>query len=104
MLSTSLKSVLHHVRYFPLWSALTVLRWLAFDLLSLELGTTFGVIMRWFSPARLRFDREAKRVFPNMKRGARTKLGQEMGKHVGRTLFEHYHDVEFQTQHHKFNA
>jgi hypothetical protein len=45
MLSTSLKSVLHHVRYFPLWSALTVLRWRAFDLRSRGLGTTFGVIM-----------------------------------------------------------
>jgi len=104
MLSTSLKSVLHHVRYFPLWSALTVLRWRAFDLRSRGLGTTFGVIMRWFPPARRRFDREAKRVFPDMKRGARAKLGQEMGKHMGRTLFEIYHDVEFQTQHHKFNA
>jgi KDO2-lipid IV(A) lauroyltransferase len=104
MLSTSLKSVLHHVRYFPLWSALTVLRWRAFDLRSRGLGTTFGVIMRWFPPARRRFDREAKRVFPDMKRGSRAKLGQEMGKHMGRTLFEIYHDVEFQTQHHKFNA
>jgi KDO2-lipid IV(A) lauroyltransferase len=104
MLSTSLKSVLHHVRYFPLWSALTVLRWRAFDLRSRGLGTTFGMIMRWFPPARRRFDREAKRVFPDMKRGSRAELGQEMGKHMGRTLFEIYHDAEFQTQHHKFNA
>jgi KDO2-lipid IV(A) lauroyltransferase len=62
------------------------------------------MIMRWFPPARRRFDREAKRVFPDMKRGARAKLGQEMGKHMGRTLFEIYHAAEFQTQHHKFNA
>ena len=27
-----------------------------------------------------------------------------MGMQMGRTLFEIYHDVEFQTQHHKFNA
>ncbi|WP_044043354.1 lysophospholipid acyltransferase family protein [Octadecabacter antarcticus] len=104
MISTSLKSVLHHVKYFPLWSALTVLRWRAFDLRSRGLGTTFGVIMRCFPPARRRFDREAKRVFPNMKRSARAHLGQNMGRHMGRTLFEIYHDAEFQTQHHKFNA
>ena len=79
MLSTSLKSVLHHVRYFPLWSALTVLRWRAFDLRSRGLGTTFGLIMRWFPPARRRFDREAKRVFPGVKRSARAKLSQKNG-------------------------
>jgi len=60
--------------------------------------------MRWFPPARIRFNREAKRVFPNMKRRARAKLGQDMGRHMGRTLFEIYHDAEFQTQHHKFSA
>ena len=58
--------------------------------------------MRWFPPARRRFDREAKRVFPNMTRSARVTLGQNMGRHMGRTLFEVYHDSEFQTQHHKF--
>jgi KDO2-lipid IV(A) lauroyltransferase len=104
MLLKPLKSVLHHIRYFPLWSALTVLQWRAFDLRSRGLGTTFGIIMRWFPPARRRFDREAKRVFPNMKRSARTTLGQNMGRHMGRTLFEIYHDAEFQTQHHKFNV
>ena len=60
--------------------------------------------MRWFPPARIRFNREAKRVFPNMKRRARAKLGQDMGRHMGRTLFEIYHDAEFQNQHHKFRA
>jgi len=60
--------------------------------------------MRWFPPARIRFNREAKRVFPNMKRSARARLGQDMGQHMGRTLFEIYHDAEFQTQHHKFSA
>lgn len=48
MLLKPLKSVLHHIRYFPLWSALTVLQWRAFDLRSRGLGTTFGIIMRWF--------------------------------------------------------
>ncbi len=37
-----------------------------------------------------------------MTRSARAKLGQEMGRHMGRTLFEIYHNAEFQTQHHKF--
>ncbi len=60
--------------------------------------------MRWFPPARNRFDREVRRVFPEMKRRDRVTLGQNMGKQMGRTLFEIYHDVEFQTQHHKFNA
>ena len=104
MLSTSLKSVLHHARYFPLLSALTAVRWRTFDLRSRGLGTTFGTVMRWFPPARIRFNREAKRVFPNMKRKARAQLGQDMGRHMGRTLFEIYHDAEFQTQHHKFRA
>ena len=104
MFSISLKSVLHHARYFPLWSVLTAVRWRTFDLRSRGLGTTFGTVMRWFPPARSRFDREAKRVFPNMKRKTRAKLGQDMGRHMGRTLFEIYHDAEFQTQHHKFSA
>ena len=39
-----------------------------------------------------------------MSRRARLKLGQEMGRNMGRTLFEIYHDDEFQTQHHKFRA
>jgi KDO2-lipid IV(A) lauroyltransferase len=39
-----------------------------------------------------------------MKRGDRTRLGQNMGRHMGRTLFEIYHDAEFQTQHHKFSV
>lgn len=102
MVSTSLRSVLQHIRYFPLWSALTVLRWRGFDVRSRGLGTTFAMVMRCFPPARSRFDREAARVFPNMSRSARAKLGQAMGRHMGRTLFEIYHDAEFQTHHHKF--
>ena len=102
MLSSSLKSVVHYARYFPLWSALTFVRWRSFDLRSRGLGTTFGTVMRWFPPARRRFDIEAKRVFPDMTRSDRVKLGQDMGRQMGRTLFEIYHDAEFQTQHHKF--
>jgi len=39
-----------------------------------------------------------------MKRSARTKLGQSMGRQMGRTLFEIYHLTEFHTQHHKFET
>ena len=104
MSSASLKSLVYHVRYFPLWSALTLSRWRSFDERSRSLGTTFAAVMRWFPPARSRFDREARRVFPAMTRGARAKLGQRMGRHLGRTLFELYHDAEFQTQHQKFRV
>lgn len=79
-----------------------VLRWRAFDLRSRGLGTTLGLIVRWFPVARRRFGREAKRVFPDMKRSDRLKLGQSMGRHMGRTLFEIYHLAEFQTYQHKF--
>ncbi|MFQ3184398.1 MAG: KDO2-lipid IV(A) lauroyltransferase [Octadecabacter sp.] len=88
------KSVLHHVKYFSLWSALTAVRWRSFDSRSRGLGATFKTFMRWFSPARRRFDSEAKPVFPNMKRVARAKLGQDMR----RTLFEIHQGAEFQTQ------
>lgn len=39
-----------------------------------------------------------------MKPKDRAKLGQDMGRHMGRTLFEIYHDAEFQTQHQKFRV
>ena len=104
MLIVFLKSIVHRARYFPLWSALAVSQWQSFDVRSRSLGTTFAAVMRWFPPARRSFDREARRVFPNMSRGARAKLGQSMGKHLGRTLFELYHDAEFQAQNHKFRV
>lgn len=104
MFLSSLKSALHHARYLPLWSALTVVRWRSFESRSRGLGTTFGIIMRWFPPARRRFDREVSRVFPDMTHSDRLRLGQAMGRQMGRTLFEIYHDAEFQTQHDKFNG
>lgn len=104
MLFRPLKSVLQHARYFPLWSALTVVRWRSFESRSRALGTTLALVMRWFPPARFRFDREARRVFPDMPRGERAKLGQAMGRQMGRTLFEIYHDAEFQTHHHKLRV
>lgn len=101
---SSFKSVAHHARYFPLWSALTLVRWRSFELRSRGLGTTFAAVMRWFPPASARFDREAKRVFPDMSRKDRAKLGRDMGRHMGRTLFEIYHDAEFQAHHDKFRV
>ena len=97
MILRYLKSIFGHARYFPLWSALTVFKWRAFDIRSRALGTTFSVVIRWFPIARRRFDREAKKAFPNMKRKARNNLGREMGRNMGRTLFEIYHLSEFHT-------
>lgn len=68
------------------------------------MGTTFAAVMRWYPPAARRFDREARRVFPNMTRRERATLGQEMGRQMGRTLFEIYHDAEFQTRHQSFRV
>lgn len=102
MISATFKSVLHRAKYLPLWSALTVFRWRAFNARSRALGSTLGLVMRVFPPARRRFGREAKRVFPDMPRRDRRALGREMGRQMGRTLFEIYHDDEFQTQHDKF--
>ena len=104
MFSTTLKSVLHRARYLPLWSALAVLKWRSFERRSRGLGTTLGFVMRWFPPARRRFDREVRRVFPDMNRSARVALGANMGRQMGRTLFEIYHEADFQTQHHKFTV
>jgi KDO2-lipid IV(A) lauroyltransferase len=104
MLSTTLKSFLSHARYFPLWSALTAFRWRSFHSRSRGLGTTIAAVMRWFPPAARRFDREARRVFPDMPRSERAKLGQNMGRQMGQTLFEIYHGAEFQTRHDKFQV
>lgn len=104
MLTVALKSFVHRARYFPLWSALAFSYRSSFDVRSRRLGTTCAAVMRWFPPAARSFDREARRVFPNMTRSARAKLGQSMGKHLGRTLFELYHDKEFQAQKHKFRV
>ncbi|MFY9238208.1 MAG: lysophospholipid acyltransferase family protein [Roseovarius sp.] len=104
MLSRPFKSVLSHARYLPLWSALTALRWRAFDVRSRGLGGALEAVMRWFPPAGRKFDREARRVFPEMKRSARAQMGRAMGRNMGQTLFEIYHGAEFQTQHHKFHT
>lgn len=104
MLSRYVKSLLSRARYLPLWTALTAVRWRAYDLRSRGLGTSVGFILRWFPPARRKFGREAKRVFPNMPRGERAEMARQMGRHMGRTLFEIYHQTELQKQHHKFRV
>ena len=104
MLQAHFRSVLHHARYLPLWSALTASRGRSFEDRSEGLGAALEAVMRWFPPAQTRFDREARRVFPQMPRAARARLGREMGRQMGQTLFEIYHDAEFQTRHHRFRV
>ncbi len=104
MLTRSVKSAWHHVRYVPLWSALQSSRWRAFERRSLALGKAVGWIMRWFPVARRRFDREIRRVYPDMPRRERLALGRKMGRNMGQTLFEIYHVAEFQTRLDRFNV
>lgn len=99
-----LASVWHHLRYIPLLSALTLSRWRSFEMRSRALGLAIGWVMRWFPPARRRFDREVLRVFPQMPRGARARLSRDMGRHMGQTLFEIFHCAEFQTRHERFSV
>jgi Kdo2-lipid IVA lauroyltransferase/acyltransferase len=102
MISNPVKSVWQHLRYLPLWSALTVYRWRRFDRRSQALGTTVGAVMRHFPPARLRCDREIRRVWPDMAYGARMELIRDIGRNMGRTLFEIYHAAEFQQRPDRF--
>ncbi len=104
MFTRPLRNAWHHLRYIPLWSALTMTRWRAFDLRAQALGTAIGATMRWFPPARHRFDRELRRVYPDMPRAERMRLCREMGRHMGRTLFEVYHNAEFQTRQERFHV
>lgn len=104
MLSRRIKSSWQHVRYLPLLSALTLSRWRSFEVRSRNLGTAIGAVMRWFPPARRRFERELRRVFPDMARGKRAELSRAMGRNMGQTLFEIYHCAEFQSQQDKFTA
>ncbi|MGI3183879.1 lysophospholipid acyltransferase family protein [Nioella aestuarii] len=98
MLTRSVKSAWHHVRYIPLWSALLSSRWRSFERRSHALGTAVGGIVRWFPIVRRRVDREVLRVYPDMARRERALLRREMGRNMGQTLFEIYHDAEFQTR------
>lgn len=104
MLSRPLRSIWNHIRYLPLLSALTVSRWRRFGTRSRALGAIFGVVMRWFPPARRRFERELYRVFPDMPRADRARLSRDTGRSMGQTLFEIYHCAEFQTRQDRFSV
>ena len=97
-------SLWHHLRYAPLWSALTLNRWRSFDARAQALGTVVGAVLRLFPIARRRFDRELLRVFPDMPRIQRMELARDMGRKMGQTLFEIYHCAEFAQRHHDFNV
>ena len=99
-----LKSTWHHVRYIPLLSALTVSRWRRFDTRSRALGAAIGWVMRWFPPARRKFERELMRVYPAMPRNQRARMSRDMGRNMGRTLFEIYHCAEFQHRQDRFTV
>jgi KDO2-lipid IV(A) lauroyltransferase len=71
---------------------------------SRALGAAVGTVLRWFGPARRRFDREFRRVFPDMPRAERMAVCREMGRNMGQTLFEIYHNAEFQTRLDKFTV
>lgn len=104
MLFSKLRSTWNRLRYIPLLSALTFSRWRQFATRSRALGSTFGVVLRWFPPARWRFERELVKVFPDMPRGARARLSRDMGRRMGQTLFEIYHCAEFQTRQDRFSV
>lgn len=98
------KSAWHHVRYVPLWSVLFSSRRWSFDRRSRALGGAIGWIIQWFPIARRRVDREILRVYPDLPRYERIKLGRDMGRNMGRTLFEIYHLPEFQSRLDRFTV
>jgi len=89
----------HHLRYIPLLSALSISRGRAFDRRSRALGALVGLVVRYFPVARRRVDGELRQVYPDMPRSERLKLCRNMGRNMGRTLFEILHCTEFQTMH-----
>jgi KDO2-lipid IV(A) lauroyltransferase len=102
MLLRPFKATWNHLRYVPLLSALTASRWFAFETRSRALGAAVGAVLRWFPPARKRFETEVLRIYPQMPRKARARLGHEMGRMMGQTLFEIYHCADFQARQDRF--
>jgi len=86
----------HHLRYVPLFSALTFSRWRGFEGRARALGNFVGSAARWFPVARGRIERDLIRVFPTMPRSQRLRLCRTIGRNMGQTLFEIYHCAEFQ--------
>lgn len=83
---------------------LTMSRWRSFETRSAALGRAVGGVMRWFPIARRRFNREVKRVFPEMSRHERNCLRRQVGRNMGQTLFEIYHNEEFHTRLNRFHV
>ncbi|NCO86435.1 MAG: lysophospholipid acyltransferase family protein [Rhodobacterales bacterium] len=104
MIQSPFHATWQHLRYLPLWSALTVNRFRAFDRRSRALGTAVGLVLRWFPVARRRCDREILRVFPAMPRPDRMRLIRAVGQNMGRTLFEIYHAPAFQARPARFSV
>ena len=103
MMQNPFRAIGSHFRYIPLLSVLAMSRARRFDKRSRALGAAVGFVLRWFPPARWRFEREVLRVFPGMPRNDRIQMGQAMGRAMGQTLFEIYHNVEFQARQDKFH-
>lgn len=104
MMQSPFRYFWNHFRYIPLLSVLTVSRARRFEKRSRALGSAVGFVLRWFPPARWRFEREVLRVFPDMPHKKRVQLGHAMGRAMGQTLFEIYHCAEFQARQDKFHA
>ncbi|MCC5988294.1 MAG: lysophospholipid acyltransferase family protein [Pararhodobacter sp.] len=104
MASRFFTSAWHRAQYIPLWSALSATRLRNLDHRARLFGNMVGFAMRWFPPARWRFDSEVLRVFPDMPRAQRAALSREMGRNMGRTLFEILHSAEFQARPERFHV
>jgi KDO2-lipid IV(A) lauroyltransferase len=104
MIPRTIRYAWSQFRYVPLLSVLTLSRLRGFEGRSRALGSAIGGVMRWFPPARWRFDKQVQRVFPAMLRRDRARLGQAMGRAMGQTLFEIYHCAEFQSRQDRFHA
>ncbi|SMP10924.1 lysophospholipid acyltransferase family protein [Shimia sagamensis] len=103
MLSRPFKYIWQHLRYIPLWTALTYSKWRGFDGRARSLGYLVGWVMRWIPIARRRFDREILRIYPDMARAERLVLSRKMGQNMGRTLFEVFHNTGFQAGQENFH-
>lgn len=96
MVYRTFNSLWHHLRYLPLFSALSISRGRSFDRRSRALGSLAATFLVHFPILRRRFNKDVLTAFPDMTRKERTELGRNMGHKMGRTLFEIYHCAQFQ--------
>ncbi|MCF6306298.1 MAG: lysophospholipid acyltransferase family protein [Rhodobacteraceae bacterium] len=104
MISRSFISLWHHIRYAPLFAAITSSKGRRFDRRARALGAIFGFGIRMYPFARHKFNKEIMRVFPDISRVERRKLRKNMGRNMGQTLFEIYHGKEFQNFYKEINV